>query len=131
MSTGKKLKKQQEEERKAFKSYEGRKKKEVHIRLTNDMLMHENYKALSANAKVLYNYMKLWAYRSEEHKNKGTFDYSVELATKACNFSNKTAIKCFQELVDKGFIARENNAYAQRKVAKWSFSDNWHTGRGI
>jgi Fic family protein len=131
MSTGRKIRKQQEEERKSFKPYEGRKKKDMHIRLTKDMLMDEKYQSLSANAKVLYSYMKLWSYGSNEYKTNGTFDYSVELAQKACGLSNKTAVRCFQELVDKGFIARENNAYAQRKVAKWSFSDNWWTGRGI
>ena len=66
MSTGARLKKKEAEERKKFKPFEGRKPKERHIRLTQDMLNDEVYKSLSNDAKVLYNYMKLWAYGSKE-----------------------------------------------------------------
>ena len=93
MSTSTKLKKQAEKERKEFKPYEGRNKNERHIRLTKDMLMDKVYLSLSCPSRVLYNYMKLWAYGSKEYKDKGTFDYSVSLAMQMCGVSNKTAIK--------------------------------------
>jgi hypothetical protein len=127
MGTGQKLKKQQEEEKKNFKPYEGRNKRERHIRLTKDMMTCERYLALSHTAKVLYQYMKLWAYGSKEFKDKETFDYSVSLATKMLNCSNKTAIKAFKELEVSGFIERQNNSAYSKETSKWSFSDKWYS----
>lgn len=125
MSTSTKLKKQAEKERKEFKPYEGRNKNERHIRLTKDMLMDKVYLSLSCPSRVLYNYMKLWAYGSKEYKDKGTFDYSVSLAMQMCGVSNKTAIKCFHELEEKGFIERQNNSKFSKQTSKWRFSSKW------
>lgn len=125
MSTNTKLKKQAEKERKEFKPYEGRNKNERHIRLTKDMLMDKVYLSLSCPSRVLYNYMKLWAYGSKEYKDKGTFDYSVSLAMQMCGVSNKTAIKCFHELEEKGFIERQNNSKFSKQTSKWKFSSKW------
>ena len=125
MSTSTKLKKQAEKERKEFKPYEGRNKNERHIRLTKDMLMDKVYLSLSCPSRVLYNYMKLWAYGSKEYKDKGIFDYSVSLAMQMCGVSNKTAIKCFHELEEKGFIERQNNSKFSKQTSKWKFSSKW------
>ena len=125
MSTSTKLKKQAEKERKEFNPYEGRNKNERHIRLTKDMLMDKVYLSLSCPSRVLYNYMKLWAYGSKEYKDKGTFDYSVSLAMQMCGVSNKTAIKCFHELEEKGFIERQNNSKFSKQTSKWRFSSKW------
>ena len=125
MSTNTKLKKQAEKERKEFKPYEGRNKNERHIRLTKDMLMDKVYLSLSCPSRVLYNYMKLWAYGSKEYKDKETFDYSVSLAMQMCGVSNKTAIKCFHELEEKGFIERQNNSKFSKQTSKWKFSSKW------
>ena len=125
MSTSTKLKKQAEKERKEFKPYEGRNKNERHIRLTKDMLMDKVYLSLSCPSRVLYIYMKLWAYGSTEYKDKGTFDYSVSLAMQMCGVSNKTAIKCFHELEEKGFIERQNNSKFSKQTSKWKFSSKW------
>jgi len=127
MSTSTKLKKKLEEERKAFKSYEGINKKERHIRLTQHMLLHDNYKHLTNNSKVLYNYMKLWAYGSKSFKDTGIFDYSISLACDSCNISNKTAIRCIQELENSGFIERQNNSAVSRQTTQWKFSDKWYS----
>ena len=125
MSTSTKLKKQAEKERKEFKLYECRNKNERHIRLTKDMLMDKVYLSLSCPSRVLYNYMKLWAYGSKEYKDKGTFDYSVSLAMQMCGVSNKTAIKCFHELEEKGFIERQNSSKFSKQTSKWKFSSKW------
>lgn len=125
MSTSRKLEKKLAEERKKFKPFEGRKENERHIRLTNDMLMDKVYLSLSCEARVLYNYMKLWAYGSKEYKDNGTFDYSISLAMKVCGVSNKTAVKAIHELEQKGFIERQNNSKASRQTSKWSFSSKW------
>lgn len=122
MSTSSKLKKQAEKERKAFKSFEGRKKEERHIRLTNDMLMHENYLSLGCAAKVLYNYMKLWAYGCHDFKSKGTFEYTVSLAMKVLRVSNKTAINAWREERLQYFTAENERLQKQientKKTAK-------------
>ena len=89
------------------------------------MLMDKVYLSLSCPSRVLYNYMKLWAYGSKEYKDKGTFDYSVSLAMQMCGISNKTAIKCFHELEEKGFIERQNNSKFSKQTSKWRFSSKW------
>ena len=129
MSTRRKLDKKLAEERKKFKPYEGKNESERHIRLTKFMFDSEPYQALSNNAKTLYNYMKLWAYGSNEFKQRNTFDYSVSLAACACRVSKKTAIMCFRELETGGFIERQNNSAASRQVSKWTFSDKWWKAR--
>lgn len=43
MSTNRKLQKKLQDERRRFKSFEGRKEWEVHIRLTADMLSDKTY----------------------------------------------------------------------------------------
>lgn len=127
MGTGQKLKKQLEEERKDFKPFEGRNKRERHIRLTKDMMTCETYLKISNNAKVLYQYMKLWAYGSKQYKDKQTFDYSVSLAMKVLNCSNKTAINAFKELEKGGFIERQNNSAYSKETSKWAFSNKWYS----
>lgn len=126
MGTGQKLKKQLEEERKDFKPFEGRNKRERHIRLTKDMMTCETYLKISNNAKVLYQYMKLWAYGSKEYKDKQTFDYSVSLVMKVLNCSNKTAINAIKELEKGGFIERQNNSAYSKETSKWAFSNKWY-----
>lgn len=130
MSTNRKLQKKLQDERRRFKSFEGRKEWEVHIRLTADMLSDKTYASLSNDAKVLYAYMKLWAYKSKEYRDHSTFDYSISLAMSVCNISKKTAIKRLHELEEKGFIERQNNSFASRETSKWKFSDKWQQGTG-
>lgn len=118
-------KKSLREERTNFRPYEGKNKREKHIRLTNSMLTDEKYKALSSDAKVLYNYMKLWAYGSEEYKKFGTFDYSISRVMAIVGVSVKTAVKCVKELEENGFIERMNNSKFSRETSKFKFSDEW------
>lgn len=113
------------EERTNFRSYEGKNKREKHIRLTNSMLTDERYKALSSDAKVLYNYMKLWAYGSPEYKKFETFDYSISRVMDIVGVSVKTAVKCVKELEKNGFIERVNNSKFTRETSKFKFSDKW------
>ena len=70
-----------------FNSYEGRKTKDKHIRLTNSMLLDKNYIELSNSAKVLYNYMKLWACGNCE------FDYAKSMPKEINLLSETTVLK--------------------------------------
>ena len=78
-----------------FKSYEGLKQNDKHIRITDSMMMSKPYLALSSNAKVLYSYMKLWACGREE------FEYTVALSSKI--MSPNTFLKARNELVNNRF----------------------------
>jgi hypothetical protein len=79
-----------------FKDYEGSKLNDKHLRLTNDMLISQNFMSLSNSAKVVYVYMKLWACGKDE------FQYPKSLAEKYMN--GKTFLKAKDELIEKGFI---------------------------
>ena len=79
-----------------FHSYEGRKSKDKHIRLTEDMMLSSNYLKLSSSAKEVYSYMKLWACGEIE------FKYAGSLSSKY--MSNKTYLKAKDELIENGFI---------------------------
>ena len=81
-----------------FKSYEGKKAKDKHIRLTQDMLNSINFKSLKQSSKVLYMYMKLWSCWNEE------FDYSISLGSNI--LSQATVISSTRELIEKGFIEK-------------------------
>lgn len=120
-----KLTKKELEERRKFKPYEGPVEYEIHIRLTRSMLMHPSYMKLSSNAKVLYQYMRLWAYSNRDYKTTKMFPYSISRAMQI-GVSNKTATVCLHELESCGFIRRENNSTYTKRTTLWSFSDAWY-----
>ena len=62
-----------------FKDYEGSKQNDKHIRKTENMMLSDNYLKLSNSAKVVYDYMKLWACGNLE------FQYAKSLAEKYMN----------------------------------------------
>lgn len=101
-----------------FKRYEGKKNKDVHVRLTKSMLMSKVFKELSSNAKVIYIYMKLWAMGRDE------VDYSISLG---CNLvSQSTVIKSIRELIKKGFIERVYfSKGGGHKSNRYRFSSEW------
>lgn len=101
-----------------FHAYEGRKQKDKHIRLTEDMMLHKTYIDLSSSAKELYNYMKLWACGEIE------FKYSISLAEKY--MSRPTCIKAKKELEEKGFIEVVwSNKYSHLPNV-YRFSSKWY-----
>lgn len=123
-----KLTKKELEERRKFKPYEGPIEYDVHIRLTKYMMTHPSYKKLSANAKVLYQYMRLWAYSNRDYKTTKMFPYSISMAMKL-GLAKKTSVDCLRELESGGFIQRENNSTYTRHTTLWSFSDAWYAPR--
>ncbi len=101
-----------------FLQYEGRKVRDKHVRLTNDMLMSRTYLNLSYTAKVLYSYMKLWACGKIE------FEYSWSMAQKLFG-SNKTYINAKDELIKLGFINCIRTCKCSRQPNKYKFISNW------
>ena len=126
--------KKQKEERKKFKSWENPKIKDTYIRFATETLKHETFKSLSSNAKVLYMYMKDWAYKNKEFLDKqnnngrGELEYSISLAKSILNCSTQTASNTIHELEQKGFIERQNNSAESRQTSIWKFTDKWHIG---
>ena len=102
-----------------FKIWEGIHPKDKHIRLTNYMMNTLAYKGLSASAKVLYSYMKLWACGRE------TVVYAASMARDIMD--GKTFRRARDELVDKGFIEYINKHRARdmREAAEYQFSNKW------
>lgn len=100
-----------------FKDYEGSKQNDKHIRKTQDMMMSESYLSLSHTAKVVYDYMKLWACGNTE------FYYAKELSKKY--MSPTTFLTAKDELIEKGFIELiETNPFAHIPN-KYKFSSKW------
>lgn len=101
-----------------FKSYEGSKQRDKHVRLTKDMLCNKNFENLKPNSKILYIYMKLWACGEIE------FDYSISLG---CNIiSHATVISSIRELIKFGFIERVTFSNGGgHKANRYKFSSNW------
>ena len=100
-----------------FHSYEGRKSKDKHIRLTEDMMLNPNYLKLSSSAKEVYSYMKLWACGEIE------FNYAISLALKYT--SRNTFIKAKNELLEKGFIELVSGNKFAHIPNRYKFSTNW------
>lgn len=100
-----------------FKSYEGAKPKDKHIRLTKSMLDNKNFKSLNSSSIVLYLYMKMWACGNEE------FDYALSLGENI--MSRKTVINSIKELISKGFIEKCAMYNKSHKPNRYALSNKW------
>lgn len=101
-----------------FKLYEGRKTKDRHVRLTDNMLKDDVWLSLPPSAKILYIYMKLWACGND------TFQYSKSLATNI--MSPSAYISSVRTLISKGFI--EKTGYIPKgghTPTTYKFSTKW------
>lgn len=128
------FKQRQEKENKKFREWENPVTKDRYIRMPHEAINHEAFASLSVYAKVLYMYMKDWAYGSKEfvekHKNGGygEFEFSVRFAKSVLNCSIQKALNTIKELIDKGFIERMNNSTYSKGVSRFRFSNRWHKG---
>lgn len=100
-----------------FKDYEGSKQNDKHIRKTENMMLSDNYLKLSNSAKVVYDYMKLWACGDLE------FQYAKSLAEKYMN--GKTFLKAKDELIEKGFIEYVSGNRFAHIPNTYKFSSKW------
>lgn len=106
-----------------FKTYEGTKPKDRHIRMTYDMLMNPNILKLPGNALKLYCYMKLWACGQPELR------FSHSLAKKL--MTGPTFTKAKKDLIQFGLIDQPNyfSARDKREPCEFVFSDRWSERR--
>ncbi|MGB1800468.1 MAG: hypothetical protein ACPHLK_06530 [Gammaproteobacteria bacterium] len=74
------------------------------IVMSRNMLNHENYLSLTAQAKVLMNLMQQHWHDEKE------IDYGVREASKKIPCSKKTAMKAFKQLEEHGFIENASPA---------------------
>lgn len=106
-----------------FKSFEGAKPTDRHIRLTHNMLMSEKCLKLSAEAFKTYCYMKLVACGKQE------FDFASSCVVgKDKMFGSFHTYKKYRdELIDKGFIDFTNytSAHIKREISRFMFVDLW------
>lgn len=102
-----------------FHHYETADKNESkYIRLTKSLLMNKNFLSLHNSSKVLYIYMRLWAYPKKE------FNYTI--GTGIAIVSKSTFLSCIKELEEKGFInIIYRNKYSNR-MNVYEFSDRWY-----
>ena len=108
-----------------FKTHEGRRPTDKHVRITNDMATHTAFLNLSYAAKVLYLYLKLWACGND------TVVYSASMAS-AYNMDAKQFRKARNELIKAGFIVflNEQCAKYKRETGKYQFVSDWYGGAG-
>ena len=105
-----------------FKSYEGAKAHDKHVRLTKHMLDSPTFKSLKPNTKILYIYMKLWACGNDE------FDYSISLGNNI--LSHATVVNAIKELVHTGFIDRVYFSNGGGHISnRYKFSNRWQDFR--
>lgn len=101
-----------------FKTYEGIKSKDKHIRITKYMMDNETFKGLKPSTVRVYMYMKLWANGEIE------FDYSKSLGSNIV--SPMTFSNAVKELIENGFIERIYFSNGGgHKPNRYKFSDKW------
>jgi hypothetical protein len=106
-----------------FKTYEGKKTNDKHIRLTADMMLSKIYLGLSDSAKTLYSYMKLYACGND------TFEYPISLALKYV--SKSTFLRAKDELIEKGFIKYEHHNQFTKIKNVYKFLNEWRTKKDV
>ena len=90
----------------------------TYIRLAKSLIMDKNFIELSNSAKVLYIYMKLWAYPKQE------FQYTIKISSRL--MSKNTFLKSVAELVQKGFIKITWCNRFSHQPNQYEFSYKWY-----
>lgn len=101
-----------------FRTFEGKKFNDIHIRLTKDMLMNKTFISLSYSARILYIYMKLWAAGREE------VEYAWSVASQVLG-SSATFNSSKKELIEKGFIKITRTCKCSRLPNRYQFISDW------
>lgn len=101
-----------------FRSFQGRKAIDTHIRLTKDMMLNKNFLSLSYSAFKIYAYMTLWAAGRDE------VEYAWSNAKKILG-SSSTFDKAKKELIEKGFIKIIRTSKCSREPNKYKFISDW------
>lgn len=102
-----------------FASYENEKEYErKYIRITHSLLMNKNFLRLKPTSKMLYLYMRDWAYPSNE------VTYSI--SNSGIIMSKNTFLGCIKELENAGFIETIwSNKFSHRPNV-YRFINKWY-----
>ena len=102
-----------------FHAYETDNKEDKnYIRLTKTLLMHTKFIKLSKSAKVLYVYMRLWAYPNME------FTYPINTAKRI--MTKNTFLKSINDLEKGGFIEIVFRNKYSHQMNVYKFSNKWY-----
>lgn len=93
-------------------------KDDIYIRLTKRLMMDKKFITLSNSAKVLYVYMRMWAYPKKQ------FNYTI--GTSKLLMSKNTFLKCINELEKSGFINVLYRNKLSHQMNVYEFSDRWY-----
>lgn len=104
-----------------FHSYETDNKYDArYIRITHKLITSESFIKLSCNSKMIYIYMRDWAYPGK------TFNFPLSSGKSIGINSPNTVIKCIRELEKRGFIdVVFSNKYSHEPNI-YEFSDKWY-----
>jgi hypothetical protein len=103
-----------------FRLFEGRKKNDRHIRITQDMMDSPAWKRLKPTSIVLYLSIKL-RFNGE---NQDSIEFPYTEAEKL-GLSIETTKRCFTDLVDNGFIEIMQCGRFNRRANVYKLSSNW------
>lgn len=84
-----------------------------------DGVQTEAFKSLSASCQMLYIYMNL-----EAKGSRGPFQFTKATAEKCYGMTNKTLIRCVQQLEERGFI-RKDSGKNVRQPNYYYLTDTW------
>jgi len=102
-----------------FHHYETDNKDDLnYIRLTKRLLMNKKFLKLHNSSKILYIYMRLWAYPKKQ------FNYTI--STAKVLMTKNTFLKCIDELEEKGFINIIYRNKYSHNMNIYEFSDRWY-----
>lgn len=109
--------------RKQFRDFESsdfiNEYKEPYICLTKSLLTNEKWISLTYSSKIIYIYMKMWAYGRQEFK----FSYALALNILKSRSTFKNAI---DELVKKGFIEIIRISKTPGIGTLYKFTNKWY-----
>lgn len=115
------LTKHQREARYKFRSYEGRRDKERHLRITESMMSSEAWSNLTSSAIELYLHIKIKV--TPTNHDDISFTYK-----EARNFMNGNTFKKSMELLlENGFLRYVRHSPNTRECNIYAMSDKWQT----
>lgn len=98
--------------------------------LPNDVLTSPAFCQLTANAKILYIYMRMWAGKPRED-SRFKFPFFLVAENEPQVMSRATFYRARNELIDAGFIEQTNahktarNTQERERLAEYAFISKW------
>lgn len=100
------------------------------IQIPNDILLSPAFCSLTANAKMLYIYMRMWAVKANQD-SRFCFPFFLVTEHQPQIMSQRTFYRARDELIKAGFIEQTNahktarNTSERERTAEYAFSGKW------